>query len=222
MKDGTVSNKNTLQSMLLTKHLILEDIYDSFGEIDEGQEKQLLDLDVNIPHKIDGWAWTLMKNGGIDKEIELLKDKKKQIEEMIQKLERGKDDRKTYVNNILSQNGLERIDGNDYWIKSDVNVSRNVIISKVEDHFKTYQLPKLSYQEYELLIGVFTYLTDNVESISPDDLTRAINLLVKFREEKVESCGVKDLPKDHPSIEAVNKPTVRIYPLKRAQKRKVA
>ncbi|MDA3861516.1 MAG: hypothetical protein PF445_09840, partial [Melioribacteraceae bacterium] len=210
MRDGTVSSNDTLKFMLQTKNMILDEIYDSYGEIDETQEEQLLELDINIPEKVDGWAWTLMNNGVIDSEINLLKEKKRSIDEMINRLKSGKDKRKTSVNDILRQNGLERIDGCDYWLKRDTSKSTRVIISKVEAQYKTYQLPKLSNSEYQILIDILDYLIETeANEISQDEFNLTSSILTKFKEEKVETCGVTELPKNHTALEVTTTPTIR-------------
>ncbi len=212
MRDGTTNSNDTLKLMLQTKNQILDDIYESYGEINESQEERLTDLDIKIPEKVDGWAWTLMKNGGIDKEIELLKEKKISIEEMINRLQTGKEKRKVSVNEILRLSGTERIDGNDYWLKRTVSKSSRVIISKVENEYKTYQLPKISNTEYQIIIDILEYLIQTeAGEISNEEMNLSISILAKFKDDKLETCGVKDLPNSHQAIETQTSPTIRIY-----------
>ncbi len=192
----------SLHQMLFIKNTILDNIYDNDGEIIEDDYQKLIDLDLSIPTKVDGWAWVLVKDGGIDKEIELLTERKKAFEDMIYKLKSAKERLKIRLNDILKQYDLERIDGNNFWIKRDVSTSSRVILDKVEDEYKTYELPKLSNDEYQKLIKL-------LENHSVDiDL---FNLLDKFSNEKSEHCGVKSLPAGHPAIEVSITPTVRIY-----------
>ncbi|PIQ07601.1 MAG: hypothetical protein COW71_16240 [Ignavibacteriales bacterium CG18_big_fil_WC_8_21_14_2_50_31_20] len=153
-----------------------------------------------------------MNNGAIDKEIELLKEKKQSIDEMINRLKNGKDKRKISINEILRHNGLDRIDGGEYWLKRDTSKSTRVIINKVEDQYKTYQLPKLSNSEYRILIDILEYLLETeAGEISKDEFYLTSSIITKFKVEKLETCGVKDLPKDHEALEITAIPTIRIY-----------
>ena len=202
----------SLQQMLFIKNSILDNIYDNYGEISNEEDLKLLQLDVNIPAKVDGWAWTLMKDGGIDKEIEMLTDRKKAFEEIISKLKTAKERLKMRANEILNQFDLEKIEGNNFWIKRDVSTSSKVILSKVEDELKSYELPKLSFTEYDLI----RQSIDNYNSSLETDDPVVIRLREKINEEAIQSCGVKSLPDGHSAIELTETPTVRIYPIKKS------
>lgn len=197
-----VKQTQSLQEMLYTKNIILNDIYENDGEITDEEDNQLMQLDISLPAKVDAWAWMLMNNGGIDKEIELLIDRKKAIDEIIHKLKSTKDRMKVRANDILRHNGLERIDGVNFWFKRDVSRTSRVIMSKVEDHYKSYELPKLSYDEYEQLIYVLE---------SEPNIYTMMNLVNKLKTQNEENCGVKSLPKDHPAIDLRETPTIMIY-----------
>jgi hypothetical protein len=202
----------SLQQMLFIKNSILDNIYDNYGEISSEEDLNLLQLDVNIPAKVDGWAWTLMKDGGIDKEIELLTDRKKAFEEIISKLKTAKERLKMRANEILNQFDLEKIEGNNFWIKRDASTSSKLILSEVEDELKSYELPKLSFSEYDLI----RQSIDNYNSSLETDDPMVIRLKGKINEEVIQSCGVKSLPDDHSAIEVTETPTVRIYPIKKS------
>lgn len=202
----------SLQQMLFIKNTILDNIYDNEGEILNEEDLKLLQLDVTIPAKVDGWAWTLMKDGGIDKEIEMLTERKKAFEDIISKLKTAKERLKIRLNDILNHYDMERIDGSNFWIKRDVSTTSKVILSKVEDELKSYELPKLSFAEYDLL----RQSIDNYNlSLETDDQV-VIRLREKIKEETIQSCGVKSLPDAHSAIELTETPTVRIYPIKKS------
>lgn len=192
----------SLHQMLFIKNTILDNIYDNDREIIDDDYQKLIDLDLSIPAKVDGWAWVLVKDGGIDKEIELLTERKEVFEDMIYKLKSAKDRLKLRLNDILKQYDLERIDGNNFWIKRDVSTSSRVILDKVEDEYKSYELPKLSNDEYQKLIRLLVTCSDD---------PTLFGLFDKFSRDKTELCGVKSLPAGHPAIEVSIIPTVRIY-----------
>jgi hypothetical protein len=75
-------------------------------------------------------------------------------------------------------------------------------LDKVEDEYKTYELPKLSNDEYRKLIKLLENHSEDID---------LFNLLDKFSNEKTGHCGVKTLPIGHPAIEVSITPTVRIY-----------
>jgi hypothetical protein len=202
----------SLQQMLFIKNTILDNIYDNYGEISNDEDLKLLQLDVTIPSKVDGWAWTLMKDGGIDKEIEMLTDRKKAFEEIISKLKTAKERLKIRLNDILNHYDMERIDGSNFWIKTDVSTSSRVILDKVEDELKSYELPKLSFFEYDLIRQAI----DNYNLSLETDDSAVIRLREKIKEEAIQSCGVKSLPDGHSAIELTETPTVRIYPIKKS------
>lgn len=202
----------SLHQMLFIKNTILDQIYDNDGEIIEGDYQKLMDLDLSIPAKVDGWAWVLVKDGVIDKEIELLTERKKAFEDMIYKMKSAKERLKVRLNDILMQYGLERIDGNNFWIKRNVSTSSKVILSKVEDELKSYELPKLSFSEYDLIRQSIDNFNSNLET---DDLI-VIRLREKIKEEVIQTCGVKSLPDGHIAIESTETPTVRISPIKKS------
>ena len=77
----------SLQQMLFIKNCILNDIYQNDGEILPDEDDELTRLDLAIPTKVDAWAWLLMKGGGIDKDIELLTERKKAIDDNHSKTE---------------------------------------------------------------------------------------------------------------------------------------
>ena len=213
----TTHQASSLQQMLVLKNQLLDDIYESFGELNEEQSQALTYLDIHLPEKVDAWAWTLMKGGGIDKDIELLQERKSHIQEVINQLKRGKERLKARANQILRMNSLDRIEGSQFWFKREVSTSTSVNLAKVEDSYKTFELPKLSFQEYSLLI---TALQDVLEmnriQYDMEQLGLLGLLLKKLQEEKSESCGVKSLPANHPALEVTETPTIRIYPQRKA------
>ena len=77
------SPTQSLNSMLFIKNTILNSIYENEGEISAEEDNELTKFDINIPTKVDAWAWLLMKDGGIDKEIDLLTERKKTIDTTI-------------------------------------------------------------------------------------------------------------------------------------------
>ena len=188
--------------MLYIKNLILSNIQDNDGEILQDDEEKLISLEVNLPVKVDAWAWLLMNNGGLDKEIDLLTERKKAIDESIQHIKSTKERLKTRANEILRRNNLESIKGNYFQLKRAISKTSRVIMSKVEDDLKSYELPKLSYSDYsDLLIALEQY----------DEQKDVQRLLTKLKAEKLESCGVKSLPAGHTAIETREEPTIRIY-----------
>ena len=194
--------RQSLQQMLYIKNIILSNIQDNDGEILQDDEEKLINLEVNLPVKVDAWAWLLMSNGGLDKEIDLLTERKKAIDESIQYIKSTKERLKTRANEILRRNNLESIKGNYFQLKRAISKTSRVIMSKVEDDLKSYELPKLSYSDYsDLLIALEQY----------DEQKDVQRLLTKLKAEKLESCGVKSLPAGHTAIETREEPTIRIY-----------
>ncbi len=216
MKDGavvTIDHKQSLHDMLLTKNLLLEDIYENNGEIDNQQSDSLVELDTSIPVKVDGWAWTLKKEGAIDKEIELWQDRKEVVEQIIKSLRNGRDRLKTRAHHIMLMNHFDRIDGNQFWIKREISKSRTVILDKVEDEYKKYELPTLDYVHYTALVEAVDSYAIACSKDDSKELFRTISELQYYIREQIEiKCNVTDLPNEHVAIVTEEKPTVRIYP----------
>ncbi len=203
----SINANESLQQMLFIKNCLLNDIYEKDGEILPSEDNELTRLDLAIPSKVDAWAWLLMKDGGIDKDIELLTERKKAIDEIIQKLKSTKGRLKAKANEILRQNKLEKIEGNNFWFKRDVSRTSRVIISLVEDEYKSFELPKLSYEEYCTLKNA---LEEHMET-SEVNYHSMFTLATKLKDEVVESCGVKTLPENHKAIEVKEEQTIRVY-----------
>ena len=85
-----------------------------------------------------------------------------------------------------------------------------VILNKIEDEYKTFQLPKLSHNEYQLVCEALNKLNETKERDDPG----LLHLQSRLTNQIEESCGVSDLPKGHPAIEVQEGMTVRIYQIK--------
>ena len=197
-----VSPKQSLQQMLYIKNIILSNIQDNDGEVLPDEEGKLMSLELNIPVKVDAWAWLLMNNGGLDKEIDLLTERKKATDESIQHIKSTKERLKARANEILRRNNMDSIKGNYFHLKRATGKSSRVIMSKVEDEFKSFELPKLSFIEYSDLLAALELYDEQKDTQC---------LLAKIKDEKLESCGVKSLPVGHIAIETREEPTIRIY-----------
>ncbi len=215
MKDDThtiVDKKQSLQAMLVTKNLLMDAIYESDGEIDDQQSESLMELETNIPVKVDGWAWTLMKNGAIDKEIELWQNRKEVVENIIKSLRNGKDRLKARAHQIMHMNELERLDGNQFWIKRTFSENRSVFIENVEEMYLKYQLPVMNHSEFAILEKI-TRLNEGLlkELLEPNEIHTLYEIAEKLAVETHTKCNVTDLPIDHKAIFTEVRPTVRIF-----------
>ena len=215
MKDGAVitsNQKQSLQEMLVTKNILLDSIYENNGEIDNQQAETLMELDTNLPVKVDGWAWTLKKDGAIDKEIELWQDRKEVVEGIIKVLRNGKDQLKARAHQIMLMNHLDRIDGNQFWIKRDTSRTRSLMMEVVEDEYKKYELPTLTNNQYKLLLNMIAHFNGTLKKDLPfDSIYSAIELEEMIANRKTEKCNVTDLPDGHRAIVIEERPTVRLF-----------
>ena len=80
-------------------------------------------------------------------------------------------------------------------------------MSLVEDEYKSFQLPKLSYEEYSTLNNA---LREYMET-SEVNYHCMFTLATKLKEEVSESCSMKALPEKHRAIEMKEEQTIRVY-----------
>ena len=208
-------HKQTLNDMLVTKNILLDSIYENDGEVNDQQEESLKLLENNLPVKVDGWAWTLMKNGAIDKEIELWQQRKDFMNEIIKTLKNGKDRLKLRAHQIMLMNNLDRLDGTQFWIKRDISRAKSLMMDVVEDEYKKYELPVLSNNQYKLLLNMVKHFNGTLRNDLPfDSIYTAVELEEMIEKQKTEKCNVTNLPDGHCAIVIEERPTVRIYPKK--------
>ncbi len=211
----TNDHRKTLNEMLVTKNILLESIYANDGEIDDQQLKSLEELENNLPVKVDGWAWTLMKNGAIDKEVELWLQRKEVIDGIIKVLKSGKEKLKAHAHHIMQLNHLDRIDGSQFWIKRDFSKSKSLMMELAEDQYKKYELPTLNDTQYKLLLNMVKHFNGTLKKDLPfESIYTAIELEELLEKNKTEKCNVSDLPEGHCAIVSEERPTVRVFPKK--------
>lgn len=208
----TSIEKHSLREMLSVKNLLLDCVYENFGEISDEQVTVLSELEIRIPEKIDGWAWTLTNNGAIDKEIELWQQRKEVIENVIKTLKNGKERLKVELHRIMAINGAERLDGNQFWIKKTISENRSVALEKVEKEYLKYQMPVMTYSEYSIFDKILRLNEEKLKELyTPDEIPILKEIGEKLSVELHTKCNVTDLPNDHQAIKTEEKQSVRIY-----------
>ncbi|MDP4194828.1 MAG: hypothetical protein Q8940_07255 [Bacteroidota bacterium] len=204
--EEVIQKKQTLKEMLVEQALLLEDILDSV--MNDEQERQLIRLEAHLPWKVDGWISVLKKDGALDYQKEKLKEKTLEIAELIDAIDDEKKKKLFYLHDIMTEMGLDRLDGNDFYMKKDVSYKTMVNMEAVEDKHKRWILPELKDDEFQLLLDI---LKDAIRELVVDDLSRANSLLSKLENNLNFKCGVKDLPEEHPALVREVTPTVRFY-----------
>lgn len=204
--------RNSLREMLVVKNILLDFTYENLGEISDEQVTVLSELEIRIPEKIDGWAWTLTNNGAIDKEIELWQQRKEVIENVIKTLKNGKERLKSELHRIMAINGLERLDGNQFWIKKTISENRSVTIEKVEKEYLRYQMPVMTYSEYSIFDKILRLNEEKLKELfTPVEIPILKEITEKLSVELHTKCNVTDLPNDHQAIKTEENLSVRIY-----------
>jgi len=173
---------------LITKRDFLEAQLEDASTYTDELELVWENTEIELAKKIDAYGFVIddlkMKN-------EYLAEKKRKLTTIKQQIER---DIERIKSRLYEHSQGKMMEGNEYKLHPLMSESTTVDLTKVDNTLLTYHLPKLKYDDYEMLIRK---LDDTVIGWTISEGTTT-------------SCNVTDLPPNHPALIKNFKPSVRI------------
>ena len=178
-------------------------------------EESLILIQNKIEQKTQAYISVTQKDGLIDREIASVKDMIAKAKDYIDKLE----DRKGWIEGVINklileapEKFLEFDNGVKQYVKPFFKKKSEIDLTKVEEQWKSYQLPKMTFLQKEALQEAINAFLDDNELYLQDNPVLAQNAesLKEWMNDSKASCLLSDLPEGHSAISVALTPSYKI------------
>lgn len=204
--------QKSLMQLQAEEHALLNKLYNQDGVFDVEDEETARNLEIEIHGKINTYAM-MIKNKSIDFEIQKLQD---QIDLRQSIINSWKNFKKFATVKLFefagkSTNGYFPVmdakyntESTELYMYPEETVSNTVDVTKVEEKYLKFTLPKLGYEDYHFLLGQLRKTKKGKE------LAKHIVDNIKY------NAGVTDLPEGHKAlVPSVNRKVVFLKNIKK-------
>lgn len=186
---------SNLNEAIVRKKIVEEIISENLGEVTDELELVWKNAEIAVRDKVDASAATVEQ---IKSSIEFMKSRLERIAEAKSNLEQLLIDVKAKLYSLISENGVDRMDGNECRIIRSTSVSRKLDESKVEPELKRYSV-EMNFAQYK-------FLTDTLAALDPEISNKDMFSPVDIK----PKCTVTMVPGDHPAITSEIKQSIKI------------
>lgn len=159
---------------------------------------------LEISKKVDAYGFVI---DDIKNKIEYLKDKKRKITDINQKLEAEIERIKYRLNQHCDGNKLI---GNEYKMHPYMSTNNTINIGAVEPRYGSYLLPPLNFKEITTLKSMSSNEIARAHEVEDTNEELFFEQLLSKLEQAIHKCNLSDLPEGHKAIISKLVPSVRI------------
>lgn len=188
--------ENTLAKILDYRRQLISILEEVEGDVTEALSIEWENNNSALESKIDGYGYVI---GYYEQQIEFLKNRKKEIDDIKKVAEEKIKTLKNRLNYFAQGNVLK---GKEFKFTPYNSVTSSVDESKVEGKYFLYKLPEISSEQWD-------YIHDLIAGDIIEDETFKVGLLRKLCTEITSRVLVSDLPEGHPAIVKNVTPSVK-------------